>query len=125
MRAMLLVAAMALLAGCATSEEPSSGIFGTVLYGPVCPVEQDPPEPGCEDRPYRAHLEVATAEGGRTVKEFESQADGTFRVAVAPGAYLIRSPSDSSAPPSCASEGFVVAEGRYTEVAVQCDSGIR
>src|SRR5207253_9569337 len=38
------------------------GIRGTVLLGPICPVERIPPDPQCADKPYAASLVVTAAD---------------------------------------------------------------
>ena len=96
------------------------------MLGPTCPVERDPPDPACADRPYQTRLAVTTPDQARVVKEFESGTDGTFRVALAPGEYAIRSAAAANTLPYCASEGtVVVSSGTFTDVVVRCDSGIR
>lgn len=110
-------------AGCVDDEPPASGAEGMVWIGPICPVEQNPPDPNCADRPFETDL-VAVEAQGRSVP-FSSDGDGKFRVPLAPGSYVIRSPSQSASPPTCQSEPFVVTAKVFTNVDVQCDSGIR
>ncbi len=127
MRALVLLALVPAAAGCLSGGPAlDSGIEGVVLLGPTCPVEREPPEPGCEDRPYETSLVVTTADQARVVKEFRSDANGTFRVAVAPGTYQIRSAAAADVLPYCSvAEPIIVHAGSYTNVTVSCDSGIR
>jgi hypothetical protein len=120
-----LAVAVVLLAGCTDPSVPSGGVEGAAMMGPTCPVERDPPEPGCEDRPFVGELEVVTSHGGKARLTFQTASDGTFRVRVSPGTYEIRSPSGTAMPPTCGSPPFNVAEDAYTPVAVSCDTGIR
>jgi hypothetical protein len=121
-----------LLAGCAAPGVPpsssltGSGIEGKVWLGPTCPVERNPPDPNCADRPFATRLALTTADGARVVTEFDSGEDGAFHVRAEPGDYVIRGAREGGGPPTCASEGAitVVAE-RFTMADVQCDSGIR
>ena len=49
-----ILAALALAASCgggADDGAESSGVEGVALIGPTCPVESDPPDPDCDDRP--------------------------------------------------------------------------
>lgn len=110
------------LAGC-SAPATDSGIEGTVWVGPTCPVERDPPDPECADRPLRTDLVVAR--GSKVAASFSSAQDGTFRVAVGPGDYEIRMTEGSTTPPTCPATPVTVVAGQYTHMDVSCDSGIR
>ena len=134
----LLVASVALWAGCGGSAEStdvlaredgaaSSGtIRGIVLQGPICPVEQDPPDPNCADRPYSTSLVLTSADQATVIKEFASDTLGKFAVAAAAGEYAIRSAAAANVLPYCASDVTIsVSAGATVEVTVHCDTGIR
>ncbi len=125
MRFLLAASAWLLLAGCAAPPVPDSGAEGTVWYGPVCPVQRDPPEPECNDRLYETDL-LLTRPGpnGSIVARFHSDAEGTFRVTAGPGEYTIRG-ENQAGPPSCSAPVFTVQAHQWTAVRVECDSGIR
>ena len=57
-------------------------IVGRALAGPVCPVVQDPPDPGCADRPVAGATVVIRDTDGAQVAEVMTGADGVFLVAV-------------------------------------------
>jgi hypothetical protein len=116
-----------LLAGCMGGPEVTdSGIEGTAMTGPHCPVERDPPDPDCADRPYEGKLAVTTPDQGRIVKSFSTNAHGEFRVAIAPGEYSIRNDPASDNFPYCSTQQTIVVEaGRFTKADVSCDTGIR
>lgn len=122
-----MVAVACLLGGCLGDPDPTdSGIEGTAMTGPHCPVERDPPDPQCADRPYEGDLVVTTPDQGRIVKGFTTNAQGGFRVAVAPGVYSIRNDPASDNFPYCSTPGTITVEaGRFTSVEVSCDTGIR
>lgn len=103
----------------------SSGIYGMVLIGPVCPVEMYPQDPKCADRPYQTRLALSTSDQSRIIKEFDSDAGGRFSINVSPGEYAIRPAAAANILPYCASDTIRVVAGQYTEAAVSCDSGIR
>ena len=113
------------LAGCGTSPATSlnSGIQGTVQVGPTCPVERiDSP---CPPRPLATTVVVRNSQGNE-VKRFHSAADGHFKVELAPGTYtLVGLPVGASFLPRPIPTTATVAEGTYTTVTVEYDSGIR
>lgn len=111
----------------ATSPKTSnSGIRGTVLLGPTCPVVMDPPDPQCAERPYKTSLVVTTVDGARVIKQFSSDDSGKFEVKIEPGEYAIRSAAAANILPYCASNGTVrVNTNSYSEITVNCDTGIR
>lgn len=93
----LAVLAAALLGACATPTAPTAlpqgpsaaaatpaggapVIQGTVTAGPVCPVEQDPPDPACAPRPVAGAVIVATDGTGAEVCRATTAADGTYEL---------------------------------------------
>lgn len=60
-------------------------IAGRAVAGPVCPVEQVPPDPACADRPVAGAVMVIRDAGGREVARTTTAADGTFLVGVPGG----------------------------------------
>jgi hypothetical protein len=122
--AALALAAGVLIASCHDNGTiTNSGIEGRVTVGPMCPVERvDTP---CPDQPYQATIVVLDA-NAHNVKSFESAADGSFRVALAPGHYTLDpQPANGSPLPAAAPQDVDVRSGAYTHVDVQYDSGIR
>ncbi len=110
----------------AGSGNGASGIKGTVLLGPICPVERIPPDPKCAPKPYAAKLVLTTADQSRAIIEFDSDADGKFGVQISPGEYAIRSAAASNIRPYCSSRETVkVSAGQFIETTVYCDTGIR
>ncbi|MHB8604653.1 MAG: hypothetical protein ACYDCK_05305 [Thermoplasmatota archaeon] len=124
--AALVVAAW--LSGCLAGRpagDLGSGIAGVAMVGPTCPVERNPPDPNCADRPYRGNLTVTSADGSIAVKTFSTDADGRFNVTLAAGTYAIRSENPNGLP-RCASNGTIaVRASAWTTANVSCDSGIR
>jgi hypothetical protein len=116
-----LVAMLLLAAGCGEKTVTDSGVQGEVRMGPVTPVEQ----PGVQnDAPYAAVLRIKRASGGKVVAETRSAADGSFRVALPPGDYVLE-PVNGDPLPVAQSQDFTVTPGRFTTVRVDYDSGIR
>lgn len=119
-----------LLAGCGDPDgetsRDSSGVAGRVSLGPQCPVEiQGAP---CADEPA-ASARVTVARqlpgdsygGGDVVARTTTQADGSYRVAVPPGEYVVT----ADAGMSCELMDARVAAGAYSTVDIPCDTGIR
>jgi hypothetical protein len=102
-----------------------SGVQGVTMVGPTCPVQQ---ETACPDQPLAsANLTVTRQGSATTVATGRSDADGHFRIPLAPGAYILRpaNPSGDAVPPSAPARPFVVHPHAYTELTVKFDSGIR
>ena len=98
-----------------------SGIMGDVLIGPTCPVER--PGKICE-RPYRARITIRRETPPTLVARVRSSAQGRFRVALAPGTYLLL-PQNRRPYPRSSPEMATVFGHRYTPVLITYDSGIR
>lgn len=118
------------LAGCGGQEpetaDERSGVAGVVHLGPQCPVETQG-EP-CPDEPA-AGVWVTVARqppgeayaAGEVVARTTTRADGSFRIAVAPGRYVVK----ANAGMSCELMDVTVEAGAYATVDVPCDTGIR
>ena len=98
-----------------------SGIQGQVLLGPMCPVVQQGQE--CPDQPYRATLTVRTRDGVQ-ITQFQTDADGHFKVPLVPGEYILH-PESPNGIPFAGDQSFIVETGNYTQLIVNYDSGIR
>jgi hypothetical protein len=104
-----------------------TGIRGRVVAGPTCPVERIPPDPKCAPRAVAARVRVYRLSTQRTVARVVTGADGRFQVRLRPGRYAVSARPASGGPlPRCPQDiRATVRAGRYTHVAVACDSGIR
>jgi len=104
-----------------------SGLRGRITEGPTCPVERDPPEPGCEPRGFTAKVSIFRQSDGRLVKRLYTDAEGRFKVRLRPGRYAItaRSATGGLYPRCPSGVKSRVRSGRYTRVAIDCDTGIR
>jgi hypothetical protein len=98
-----------------------SGIEGQVLLGPMCPVPQLGQE--CSDQPYQATLTVRSLDGLQ-IAQFQTDAQGRFRVSLVPGEYILH-PESPNGLPFAGDQSFRVETGRYTPITVHYDSGIR
>jgi hypothetical protein len=112
----------------AESEAEESGIEGQVLVGPTCPgpAPSDPAKATqCADQPYQATIAVLDAQN-EEVMQFESDAEGRFRTALAPGTYTLHPQTDpQSIFPRSGDQSVTVVGGQFTEVTIYFDTGIR
>ena len=103
-----------------------SGVTGLVHLGPQCPVETA--SDTCEDQPA-ANATVTVAEQipgdsythGEVIARGRTNATGTFRIAVAPGDYVVT----ADAGMACELMDARVTDRAYAEVDIPCDTGIR
>ena len=102
----------------------TSGIEGKITIGPTCPVERVPPDPNCADKPYQATIVVKTADEQQELSSFSSDQDGTFKVKLAPGTYMLV-PENKGIYPRGQSQKVVVKVNNFTQVNISFDSGIR
>lgn len=81
---------VAILAACqAPASQPAEAeVSGVAQAGPVCPVERQPPDPACADRPVAGATLVVTRNGDEVTRT-TSAADGTFHLRLAPGEYQV------------------------------------
>lgn len=110
------------LAACAAPPTSTdSGVEGQVFVGPMCPVVQEGQE--CPDQPYQATLTVLSS-NGREIVEVQTDEQGRFKIPLAPGEYILH-PESPEALPFASEQNFVVEAGKFTQVTIHYDSGIR
>ncbi|HUP83632.1 MAG TPA: hypothetical protein VM284_05510 [Candidatus Limnocylindria bacterium] len=104
---------------------PPSGIKGTVLLGPTCPVEQSPAANSSPClAPYAATLVVLDDEGVK-VTTVTSGDDGKFQIDLPAGDYVVTPEGGTDTYPIAQPQSVTVAAGVYTEIEVNYDTGIR
>jgi hypothetical protein len=102
------------------ADKPASGIEGKVIIRPVRSVER---RGVVNQRPFQAKITVLDG-AGREVASAESDAEGQFRLILAPGSYLLR-PESPGAYPRAAPQRVVVRRDEMTQVEIVYDSGMR
>jgi hypothetical protein len=131
-----LVVACGPLSGASSALSPSPGVSpadgpprvtGTVSAGPVCPVEQNPPDPRCAPRPVESAVIVATNGSGQEVGRTTSAADGSYELLVTEtGPVIITAlPVDELAQPPEPVHLTLGAPSDVLTVDLQYDTGIR
>ena len=101
---------------------PSSGIRALVLLSPTCPVQQVG-QPPCET-PYAAEFRVTRRGESAVLATIRSGNDGKFELPLAPGDYVV-TPTAAEVLPAAAPVDVTVEPGRFTEIQIDFDSGIR
>jgi hypothetical protein len=129
-RLAVLLTLTVLLAACG-DDDASTTIAGTrhevsgyAHAGPVCPVEQTPPDPACADRPVEGAVILALDESGATVASATTAVDGTFTLSLPPGTYrLVPQPVEGLM--GTAAEQEVIVSGPVAGIDFSYDTGIR
>lgn len=109
--------------GMCVADTSASGVKGSVLLGPTCPVERTPPDPQCADKPYATTITARSA-GGTVAGTTHSNADGAFTLALPAGIYTL-SASGGQVLPRCADISVTVPRSGYATTSISCDTGIR
>ncbi len=102
----------------------NSGVRGTVLLGPVCPVERIPPDPLCADRPYATAIAVYRNGSSSIFATGKSDAGGAFQFSLPPGSYTLVA-SGGTMLPRCSPIEVTIGPTGYRIADIPCDTGIR
>ena len=120
----LLLITTFILSGCIlkAEDEINSGIYGIVTIGPINPVEK---EGEINYKPYQATIIIKTEGSLAEIERFTSNSDGTFKVYLKPGKYILE-PLKSNEPfPFGKPIEVEVKPNQFTEVNISLDTGIR
>ena len=101
----------------------NSGIQGVVMAGPTCPVERDPPDPACADRPLATNIIISRKGSTQVFATVQSNAQGMFQISLPPGEYVVS--GGGQVFPRCSDAEVIVGQTGYTAVNMSCDTGIR
>ena len=115
------------LVGCGPAQLStySSGIMGIVMIGPITPVES---QGQTNEKPFaEATIIVKNAETNQEITRINVNSDGTFKQDLSPGKYILEPISSNSQGglPYADKVNVSVSDGKYTEVTIIFDSGIR
>jgi hypothetical protein len=103
------------------SGTPDSGVRGTVLLGPNCPVEIAGSP--CPDRPWQGKVQAFTLQGS-LVRDVSTDKKGAFELRLGPGIYNLV-PYTFDGPPTAKMQRVTVTPGAFVTVTLQVDTGIR
>jgi hypothetical protein len=106
------------------TSQSESGIEGRAVITPTSPVlRTNMPKP--DPAPYETGLIVVTADEGREVARLKTGSDGRFRVALPPGRYIVKPLMENRRWPRGGEQEVTVTAGKFTQVTVTFDSGMR
>ena len=118
----VLVLTLSLVA-CARSSSPSAGstgIFGTVVAAPTCPVERaDSP---CPPTPWSGTVRATAGNGASYQAATDSQ--GNYSLSLPPGTYEVVPVTDTALPRGVPTTA-TVADGQMQRLDLRLDTGIR
>ena len=125
-----LLAVLIYILGCDKQENQENGFLeGTVSIGPLCPVETDPPSPGClpTAETYKAYpVSVWAADGSIKVAAIDPALDGSFKIELMPGNYrIILEKQQNGVGGSNLPQEVTINPSGKTSVNVEIDTGIR
>jgi hypothetical protein len=85
-----IVAAMLAIPGCWPVTTPQEvTLRGTAVAGPTCPVERNPPDPDCAERPVAGAEIVVLDASGSEVTRVTTAEDGSFSAELEAGSYQL------------------------------------
>ena len=103
----------------------NTGLSVRAVAGPTCPVEREPPDPGCAPRPVDGATVVIKDRGGAEVARGVTGPDGSFVVDLAPGTYALEPMPVEGLMGTAAGISVEVDAGAISEVQLEYDTGIR
>jgi hypothetical protein len=126
MRRLLVVIALSAIACSGGSPSPvdsGSGIAGTALAGPVCPVER-PGDSACDPRPVAGALVIVRGADGSEIATAQTADDGSYEILIPPGRYTVEGAPVEGLMGNPTAVEVEVGDGVET-VNLQYDTGIR
>jgi hypothetical protein len=120
-----------LLPACLPIATPTAGGMGTieieVVAGPVCPVEQEPPDPNCEPRAVEGARIFVQPGDGRDILVGEATADqaGHATIEIAPGDYIVVGGDVEGLMGRPEPAAISVVAGQTATITLTYDTGIR
>jgi len=83
-----------LFSGCESQLTQEAGFLeGVISIGPICPVETDPPDPGClpTAETYKAYpVSIWTSNGRRKIAQINPALNGSYKTELIPGNYVVK-----------------------------------
>ncbi len=102
-----------------------TGIGGRATSGPVCPVEQNPPDPACAARPVAGAVIMIRNAAGADLFRVTTGADGSFFAELPAGGYVVAAQPANGLMGTPAPVNVTVNPGATSLVELSYDTGIR
>jgi hypothetical protein len=119
------------LMGCAPPTPTPPAAIGRldveVIAGPVCPVEQEPPDPNCEPRPVEGARIFVQPGDGRDILIGEAVTDAAGRatIEIPPGDYIVVGGEVEGLMGRPDPSTVTVVDGETVTITLAYDTGIR
>jgi hypothetical protein len=89
----IFLAGLLFISGCEKQINQGTGFLeGVISIGPICPIETDPPQPGClpTAETYKAYpVSIWTTNGRRKIAQISPALDGSYKKELDHGNYLV------------------------------------
>jgi hypothetical protein len=121
MRSVLVLAGAALLLPASASTATQTGLWGTVRRGPITPVCFD--NRPCDEP--AANVTIVFVRNGREAARVTTRGNGSYRIALRPGVYSVRTPKKIAIGSGLEPSRVRVPSGRRARVNFFIDTGIR
>lgn len=104
----------------------NSGVTGRVLFGPICPVMKNPPDPDCVDKPYVTAVNIFATSGSKSspFAVVATDKEGTYKAMLPSGMYSLYAVGGKVFP-QCEEKDVIVEPEILLEINLSCDTGIR
>ncbi len=115
------------LCGCGGETPTDAGyrVSGYAHAGPVCPVQQNPPNPACADRPVAGATLLILDEAGNQVTSTQTDDAGEFEVSLPAGTFTLAPQPVEGLLGTAPSQTFTTGPGLASVLDVAYDTGIR
>ncbi len=126
MRHAVLVLLSWVIVACQPATGPTYLISGRAVAGPTCPVEPASPAAACAPRPVAGATILITADHGSRVADVRTGVDGSWRIALPEGSYVVEAQPVSGLMGTPSSVRVLVSSSaRPSPIDLEYDTGIR
>jgi hypothetical protein len=118
-----------IVAGCAQQSVPRDGtLAGSITIGPLCPVEQSPPDPNCQPtiETFKAWpIGVWNQDRSQRIAALTPDADGAFSQLLPEGTYVVDLKNHRALGGGDLPQTVTITSGKTTRLEISIDTGIR